>query len=82
MATLPTRDTAGAGSVPLPPGDVYTPADLSRCWKLCQNTIRKLFQDAVGVFRLGDGHPRGKRSYQTLRIPRAVAERVWRERSR
>jgi hypothetical protein len=80
-ATAPRTD-AGAGSVPLPDGDVFTPSELARCWKLCGNTIRALFQDTDGVFRLGASCPRGKRGYQTLRIPRAVAERVWQERTR
>ncbi len=76
------ESNAGAPSVPLPPGDVYTPAELARYWKLCPNTIRALFQDAEGVFRLGSSCPRGKRGYQTLRVPRDVAERVWRARAR
>lgn len=83
MAHAPTAPNgAGAGGVPLPPGEVYTPAELAACWKLCQNTIRKLFQDASGVFRIGGSCPRGKRGYQTLRVPRSVAERVWQERAR
>ncbi len=71
-----TRFDAGARSVPLPDGEVYTPAELAKCWKFSENTIRYIFENQDGVFRLG------KRRYVTLRIPRDVAERVWRERSR
>jgi hypothetical protein len=63
-------------------GTVYTVSELAQNWQLCENTIRKLFQDRPGVFKLGDVNPRRKRSYVTLRIPRAVAEQVWRERAR
>ena len=46
-------------------------------WQLSEQSIRRLFQDEPGVFILGDDNPRGRRGYQTLRIPEAVAMRVW-----
>lgn len=49
-------------------------------WQLSENSIRRLFQDEEGTFTLGDSNPRGKRGYCTLRIPEAVALKVWRER--
>jgi hypothetical protein len=71
---------AGTGSVS-PFGKVYTPRDLAELWKLHENSIRRLFQDAPGVFVMGDSNPRGRRrGYTTLRIPEDVALRVWRER--
>jgi hypothetical protein len=49
-------------------------------WQLSENSIRRQFQDEPGVFVLGESNPRGKRAYCTLRIPEAVALRVWRAR--
>jgi hypothetical protein len=72
---------AGAGSVPAPDpfGKIFTPRELATLWKLSENSIRRLFQDARGVFVV-DNTKRGKRTYQTIRIPEEVALRVWRER--
>jgi hypothetical protein len=69
-------------AVPLPAGDVFSPAELATFWKLSEQSIRRLFQDEPGVFKLGDPNPRRKRAYVTLRIPAGVAARVWQERSR
>jgi hypothetical protein len=66
--------------VPGPFGKVYTPRELADMWALSENTIRRLFQDEPGVFTLGMTNPRGKRGYTTLRIPEAVAMRIWRAR--
>ena len=65
-----------------PFGKVYTPAELAALWQLSENSIRRLFQDEPGVFIMGDANPRGRRGYCTLRIPAAVVERVWKERTR
>ena len=47
-----------------------------------EQSIRRLFADEPGVFWIGTANPRGKRGYQTLRIPEAVAmrgvEKTWR----
>jgi hypothetical protein len=75
-----TRNEAGAGSVPSPFGKVYTPRELAEIWQLSENSIRRLFQDELGVFTLGNQNPRRKRGYTTLRIPACVVERVWRMR--
>ncbi|HLJ48445.1 MAG TPA: hypothetical protein VKU01_20665 [Bryobacteraceae bacterium] len=72
---------AGAGSVSSF-AKVYTPAELGALWKLSDDSIRRLFQDEPGVFRLGNPNARKKRSYLTLRIPESVAERVWQEHMR
>jgi hypothetical protein len=79
MAANPIRTfDAAAGSVPAW-GKVFTVAELAAEWKLSESSIRKIFSDAPGVFSLGSSGRR-KRSYQTLRIPATVAERVWRDR--
>ncbi len=77
-----TRFDAGARSVPDPFGKLYTPRELADLWNLSENSIRRLFQDEPGVFKLGEDNPRGRRAYVTLRIPGAVVERVFRERTR
>lgn len=60
----------------------YTPQDLAQTWKLDETTIRRLFQDEPGVFKIGKlGRRDGKRDYITLRIPASVAERVYRQRT-
>jgi hypothetical protein len=81
--TALTRDTsAGTRSVPDPFGPMYTPREVAEQWKLSEQSVRRLFQDRPGVFRLGEDNPKGRRGYVTLRIPRAVAEEVFRERLR
>jgi hypothetical protein len=70
------------GSVSDPFAKLYTPAELANLWQLSENSIRRLFQDEPGVFKMGDSNPRGRRGYTTLRIPAVVVERVFRERSR
>lgn len=75
-----TRTQAGAGSVPDPFARLYTPKELAGLWQLSVQSIRRLFQDEAGVFVLGDSNPRGHRAYTSLRIPAAVAERVFRKR--
>lgn len=82
MAANPTRiSDAGAGSVSAAPwGKVYTPRELAAEWQLSENSIRRLFEDRDGIFRIGVSNPRGRRGYVTLRIPEAIALQVWRER--
>ena len=72
--------TGGAGGVSNPFGKVYTPRELAELWQLSENSIRRLFQDEPGCFILGNPNPRKKRGYCTVRIPEAVALRVWRNR--
>jgi hypothetical protein len=79
-AACPTPTVLGAGSVPSPFGKVFTPRELAELWQLSEASIRRLFQDESGVFVLGASNPRGKRGYVTMRIPAAVALRVWRAR--
>jgi hypothetical protein len=61
----------------------YTPKELAELWAVDESTIRRLFQDAPGVLRIGKaGRRDGKRDYVSLRIPESVAIRVHAERSR
>jgi predicted DNA binding CopG/RHH family protein len=50
-------------------------------WQLSTDTVQRIFQDEPGVVALGNKNPRGKRKRITLRIPRAVMERVKKTRS-
>ena len=83
MHANPTRALHVGGSVPAPFERHYTPKELAEIWHLDENTIRRIFQDEPGVLKIGNSHLRGKRRpYITLRIPEAVVERVYRERSK
>jgi hypothetical protein len=57
---------------------VFTAEELAGAKKLHPTTIRRLFLDEPGVMRLGREGGRGRRQYFTLRIPRSVADRVFR----
>jgi hypothetical protein len=57
---------------------VFTPEELAERTKLHTSTIRKLFADQPGVIRFGRAASRGHRQYYTIRVPRSVAERVFR----
>ena len=62
-------------------GRHFSAAELAKIWKLNETTIRRIFQDEPGVFKIGKSDRR-KRDYVTLRIPEAVALRVYAERSK
>jgi hypothetical protein len=57
---------------------VFTPDELAEQTKLHASTIRKIFADKPGVIRLGRAGSGGHRPYYTIRIPKSVAERVFR----
>jgi hypothetical protein len=62
---------------------LLTPAELAETWKLDVSTIRRMFQDRPGVMKIGNAvAARGKRSYQTLRIPESVAQKFFVEHSK
>jgi hypothetical protein len=69
---------ADSESVSSPFGKVYTPRELAELWQFSENSLQPLFQDEPGTFTLGSSNPRGRRGHSTLRIPEAVALRVWR----
>ena len=49
---------------------------LAELWSLNIRTVRRIFNDAPGVIRVGNGKAGDrKRGYFTLRIPASVAER-------
>jgi hypothetical protein len=54
----------------------FTVKQIAQMWQLSTDTVQRLFQDEPGVIALGNKNPRGKRKRITLRIPRAVMERV------
>jgi hypothetical protein len=58
-----------------------TVKQIAQMWQLSTDTVQRLFQDEPGVIALGNKNPRGKRKRITLRIPRAVMERVKKTRS-
>jgi hypothetical protein len=54
---------------------------LAEMWRLDESTIRRIFEDAPGVLRLGNERRRsGKREYVTPRIPASVAQREYQKR--
>ena len=59
----------------------YSVQVLAELWRLDESTIRRIFEGAPGVLRLGNDKRRsGKREYFTLRIPASVAEREYQRR--
>jgi len=60
----------------------YTVQQIAEMWGLHQTTVRRIFQDEPGVFRLGKTGRRDKRDYVTLRIPESVLLQVYERRSR
>jgi hypothetical protein len=59
----------------------YSVQVLAELWRLDESTIRRIFETAPGVLRLGNDKRRGgKRDYFTLRIPASVAEREYQRR--
>jgi predicted DNA binding CopG/RHH family protein len=61
--------------------DKFTVAQIASMWQLSTDTIQRWFEDEPGVIASGEKNPRGKRKRVTLRIPRAVMERVKKRRS-
>ena len=58
-------------------GHHYTTKELAEEWNLSDDYIRKVFADEPDVVLFMKPR-RGRRTYRTLRIPAAVAERVYR----
>jgi hypothetical protein len=56
--------------------ETFTVAQIASLWQLSADTIQRWFEDEPGVVTSGNKNPRGKRKRITLRIPRAVMERV------
>jgi len=59
----------------------FTVAQVASMWQLSTDTIQRWFENEPGVIVSGNKNPRGKRKRITLRIPRAVMDRVKKRRS-
>jgi AraC-like DNA-binding protein len=55
---------------------VYTVAEVAGMTGLSRQTITRIFEHETGVIVLARPERMHKRSYRTIRIPRAVYERV------
>ncbi len=55
----------------------YTVRELSEEWNLSDDYIRRIFAEDPGIL-IFTKHRSGRRTYRVLRIPAAVAERVYR----
>ncbi len=56
----------------------YTVSELSEVWGLSRDFVARLFENEPGVLVFGNDGREGTRRYMTMRIPRSVAERVYR----
>ena len=56
----------------------YSVQQIADLWGLSNDAIRDLFKREPGVLAIGHEGGRGKRAYQTLRIPESVLQRVHR----
>lgn len=61
----------------------YSVQFLAELWKLDESTVRRWFENAPGVLKVGKAKKRknGTREYYTLRIPASVAQREYDARS-
>jgi hypothetical protein len=56
----------------------YSVQQIANLWGLSNDAIRDLFRREPGVLAIGHDGGRGKRAYQTLRVPESVLQRVYR----
>ena len=56
----------------------FSTAEIGEMWGLGQDKVREMFRNEPGVLVIGGKGGRGKRRYETLRIPESVLERVHR----
>ena len=59
----------------------WTVIELATVFNLSQDTVRRLFRDEPGVFKIFHRR-RGTRIHVTLRIPESVAQRVYQSMTR
>ncbi len=57
-------------------GGVYTVAEVAALTDLSRQTVTRMFEREKGVLILARPESLHKRSYRSIRIPRAVYERV------
>lgn len=55
----------------------YTIAELAKMWNFSTEFVRQIVQDEPGVTEWVRQQP-GKRRYRVLRVPKSVAERLYR----
>jgi hypothetical protein len=55
----------------------FQPKELAEAWSLCEDVIRELFAKEEGVLVLRNQPSRHKRRYNSMRIPKSVADRVY-----
>ena len=53
--------------------------EIAKAWGLSQDTVRALFKDRPGVFKLESPEKRFKRGYTVLRIPEMLMRKVYAE---
>lgn len=56
----------------------FTPDEIATAWKVSVDVVRRLFENEPDVLVLESRRSFSRRRYRTLRIPRPVAERVYR----
>ena len=56
--------------------ETFTVAQIASLWQYSTDTIQRMFADEPGVEVRGAKNPGGKRTRKTLRIPRAVMNRI------
>lgn len=60
----------------------YSPRVLAEVWGVSEGTIVNWFCDEPGVLKLQKQSKNGNRTRCGLRIPKSIAERVYKERTR
>ncbi len=60
---------------------LFTIQELAGVWSLSASTIRRMFEHEAGTLVFSLRRP-GKRRDRTIRVPRSVAERVYRRLTR
>ncbi len=79
VPSIENRSATGSQSMSSRPSSLephYSVQMLAELWRLDEATVRRIFESAPGVLRLGEAKCGSqKRGYFTLRIPASVAER-------
>ncbi len=77
MSLAKQFDAERAGAVESTLERCYSPEQLAELWALSPDTVRRIFENEVGVLAIERPRVYGKRRYRTLRIPESVAQRVY-----
>ena len=56
----------------------YSPSELAQKWHLSVSTVRRMFEKHGGVLVINRPEKMHKRGYRTIRIPKSVAEEIYR----